>query len=117
MIDKLKAIVGETHVLEQQDAARLCRDFTGEFNWIPIAVVRPANTDEVSRVVALANETKTPVVPVSGNTGLSAGAIADGAIMISLERMNQIREIRPDARLAIVEAGVVLSALRDAVEQ
>ena len=117
MIDKLKAIVGETHVLGQQDAARLCRDFTGEFNWIPIAVVRPANTDEVSRVVALANETKTPVVPVSGNTGLSAGAIADGAIMISLERMNQIREIRPDARLAIVEAGVVLSALRDAVEQ
>ena len=35
MIDKLKAIVGDSHVLGQQDSARLCRDFTGEFNWTP----------------------------------------------------------------------------------
>lgn len=116
MIEKLEAIVGASNVLRDQEAARLCRDFTGEFNWTPLAVVRPANTDEVARVVTLANETKTPVVPVSGNTGLCAGAIADGAIMVSLERMNRIREIRPDAQLAIVEAGVVLSALREAVE-
>lgn len=116
MIEKLKTIVGAPHVLEHDDAARFCRDFTGEFSWTPLAFVRPANTREVSQIMTLANETNTPVVPVSGNTGLAAGAIADGAIMISVERMKRIREIRPEAKLAIVEAGVVLSALRDAVE-
>ena len=117
MLDKLKAIVGEKHVLTGQDMARYSHDFTREFAWTPLAVVRPANTAEVSEVVKLANATNTPIVPVSGNTGLSAGAIAEGAVMLSLERMNAIREVRPAAKTVIVEAGVVLSALRDAVEE
>lgn len=116
MIDQLAAITGAQHVLTGADAARYSQDFTGEFHWSPIAVVRPANSQEVSRVVKLANETKTPVVPVSGNTGLCAGAVAGGAIMISLERLNKIRALRPAAQLAVVEAGVILSRLREAAE-
>ena len=72
---------------------------------------------EVAAVVKLANDKNTAVVPVSGNTNLAAAATAEGAVMISLERMNAIREIRPEAKLAIVEAGVVLATLREAVEQ
>lgn len=117
MIDQLKTIVGEKYTLTGVDTAPYARDWIGAYNWTPLAVVRPENTKQVSQIVKLANETKIPVVPVSGNTGLAGGTNADGAIMISLDRMNKIREIRPDARVAIVEAGVVLSTLHNATEE
>ncbi|WP_137702512.1 FAD-binding oxidoreductase [Marimonas lutisalis] len=117
MIDKLRAIVGAAHVLQDTDTARYSHDFTHTYSWAPMAVVRPANTSEVAQIVKLANETGTPIVPVSGNTGLAGGARAEGAIMLSLERMNRIREIRPEARMAIVDAGVVLADIRAAAEE
>ena len=116
MINKLQAITGASNVLTGADVGRYSHDFTHSYNWTPLAVVRPGSTTEVAEIVKLANETGTPVVPVSGNTGLAGGAQAEGAIMISLERMNRIREIRPNARLAIVEAGAILSDIRSAVE-
>ncbi|MCV2894218.1 FAD-binding oxidoreductase [Lentibacter sp. XHP0401] len=115
MLDKLKVIVGDAHVLTGKDMARYSHDWSQEFSWTPLAVVRPANTADVSAIVKLASETNTPVVPVSGNTNLAAATTAEGALMISLERLNKIREIRPEAKLAIVEAGVILSTLREAV--
>lgn len=117
MIEKLEAITGARHVLRGDDAARFSHDFTHHFAWAPLAVVRPGSTEEVAAIVRLANETATPIVPVSGNTGLAGGTQAEGAIMLSLERMNAIREIRPAARIAIVEAGVVLNTLREAVAE
>ncbi|PIE13692.1 MAG: FAD-binding oxidoreductase [Rhodobacterales bacterium] len=116
IISELKRITGADHVLAASDAERLCADFTGAYHWSPLAIVRPAATAEVAAIIRLANDTNTPVVPVSGNTGLAGGTRADGAIMLSLERMNRIRDIRPAARTAVVEAGVVLQTLRDAVE-
>ena len=117
MIDKLTAIVGAAHVLTGADATRYSHDFTRTYHWSPLAVVRPANTAEVAQIVKLANANSTPIVPVSGNTGLAGGARAEGAIMLSLERMNAIREIRGPARIAIVEAGVILSSIREAAEE
>lgn len=116
MLQDLKNIVGPTNVIEGEDMARWTRDWTGIYHWRPLAVVRPANTDEVSQVMRLAHETGTPVVPVAGNSGLSGGTRADGAVMLSLDRMNAIREIRAPARIAIVEAGVILSTLHDAAD-
>ena len=54
---------------------------------------------------------------MAGNTGLAGGTHGEGAIMLSLERMSAIREIRPAARIAIVEAGAILSAIHDAADQ
>jgi len=116
MIEKLTQIVGTANVLTGQDTAKWSRDWIGSYSYTPMAVVRPGTTSEVSQIVKLANETGTPVVPVSGNTGLAGGAQAEGAIMLSVDRMNAIREIRPAARIAIVEAGVILSAVHDATE-
>ena len=82
----------------------------------PMAVLRPGSTAEVSAALALAQETGTPVVPVSGNTGLTGGAQGDGALMVSLERMAAIREIRPDDRVAVVEAGAVIQSVQDAAD-
>ncbi|HSG57480.1 MAG TPA: FAD-binding oxidoreductase, partial [Paracoccaceae bacterium] len=116
MIDQLKTLLGPQNVLTGADMARYSQDWPGVYSWTPLAVARPANTAEVSAVVKLANETGTTVVPVAGNTSLAGGSRAEGAIMLSLERMNVIREIRPAARIAIVEAGVVLSALHEAAD-
>ena len=116
LLSALGEITGPAHVLTGPDAAPWCHDWQHIYSWQPLAVVRPANTDQVSRIVRLANDTGTAIVPVSGNTGLAGGTNAEGAIMLSLDRMSAIREVRPDARVAIVEAGVVLSSLHDAAE-
>ncbi|MBI1417484.1 MAG: FAD-binding protein [Limimaricola sp.] len=114
LLDRLAAIVGPANLATGPDAARWSQDWTGKFHFTPLAVVRPASTAEVSAVMALAHETGTPVVPVSGNTGLVGGTVAEGALMLSVDRMNRIREVRPAGRLAIVEAGVILSSLHEA---
>lgn len=116
MIEKLAQIVGAAYVLTGQDTVKWSSDWIGNYSYTPLAVVRPGSTAEVSEIVKLANETGTPLVPVSGNTGLAGGAQAEGAIMLSVDRMNAIREIRPASKIAIVEAGVILSALHDAAE-
>ena len=70
MQDEISAIVGETYVLTGSDTAKWSRDFVGKYQYTPLAVVRPANTAQVSEIMKLANRTNTPVVPISGNTGL-----------------------------------------------
>ena len=115
-LDALRDLLGADHVKTGKDAAPWSQDWPGHAQWAPLAVVRPANTQEVAQVVQWANHTATPVVPVSGNTGLVEGSTADGAVMISLDRMSAIREVRPEARVAIVEAGAILSNIHTAAE-
>ena len=104
MHDKLASIVGAAHVLTGADAAPWSADWTGKYHWTPLAVVRPANTAEVAAIVRLANETGTPVVPVGGNSGLAGGTQSQEAIALSLDRMNAVRAIKPDARIAILSS-------------
>ena len=113
-LDHLRAELGAPHVLTGDDAARYGRDWMGAYVSQPLAVVRPGSTEQVSAVLRLAHAAGVSVVPISGNTGLVGGTHADGAVMLSLERLNRIREIRPSARLAVVESGVILSTLHDA---
>ncbi|MFY0692872.1 MAG: FAD-binding oxidoreductase [Paracoccaceae bacterium] len=116
LIDELRTCVGAENVLTGGDCASYRSDWTGTYVADPVAVVRPGSTKEVSAVVKLCAAEKTPIVPVSGNTSLNGGTFAKDAVMISLERMNRIREIRPDARIAVVDAGVILSSLHDAAD-
>ncbi|MEM8776409.1 MAG: FAD-binding oxidoreductase [Pseudomonadota bacterium] len=116
ILDALRQCLGEKYVLSGKDAKPWSQDWSGMDNWTPLAVLRPRDTDQVSRVMKCASEYKAPVVPVSGNTGLTNATRADGALMLSLDRLNKIREIRSKARLAVVEAGVVLSTLHEAVD-
>jgi glycolate oxidase len=79
---------------------------------VPLAVVRPASTDEVSAVLRIAGELHIPVTARGSGTGLSGGAIspADG-ILMSFERMNAILEIDVDNHVAVVQPGVTLDEL------
>jgi len=114
---ELSDIVGKNHVLTGSDAARYSQDWKDLYHWQPMAVVRPASTAEVSGVVKLAHAQGIPVVPCGGNTGLNAGTFAQGALMLSLERMTSIRDIRPHARVIVAEAGVVLDNMHAAAAQ
>lgn len=116
LIANLTELLGPAHVLTGEDMLRHAQDWTGKYRARPCAVVRPASTDEVAACMRLAARHGTPVVPVSGNTGLTGGTFTDGGLMISLERMNHIRSINPAARTATVEAGVVLASLHEAAE-
>ena len=116
MLDRLRALLGPPHVLTGQDAQPYALDWAGEDQGAPLAVLRPGSIAEVSAILKLANDTRTPVVPVAGRTGLTGGTAAPGALLLSLERMKAIREIRPAARVAIVEAGAVLATVHEAVE-
>ena len=107
-------VLGEAYVLTGKDTAKWSQDWPGAYHWTPLAVLRPANTEEVSQAVKIANNLAHSIVPVSGMTGLCGGASAEGSVMISLDRLNQIEEIRPEAQIATVGAGVILSAIHDA---
>ncbi len=117
---ELAAIVGEANCLtDDADRKRYETDITGAYRGRALAVVRPGSTAEVAAVMQLAHRTDTPVVPLSGNTGLSGGGFpgTDGrAIILSTERMNRIRHINPRSRIAIVEAGVILADMHAAAE-
>ncbi len=115
--DDLVAVVGAGHVLTGADSERYRRDWTGKFTANPVAVVRPADTAEVAACLKVAAAHGVAVVPVGGLTGIVGGAMTDGGLMISVERLNHIREVRRDARLAVVEAGVVLSRLHEAAAE
>ncbi|MBA3908411.1 MAG: FAD-binding oxidoreductase [Rhodobacter sp.] len=116
VIDDLVAAVGVAHVLTGADMARYARDWMGKYEGAPFAVVRPASTAEVAACVKVAAAHGVPVVPISGNTGLVGGTMTKGGLMVSLERMNRIRAVKPEARLVVAEAGVILTRLHEAAE-
>ncbi|WP_395824202.1 FAD-binding oxidoreductase [Elstera sp.] len=93
-------------------------EWRGLYRGTARVVVKPANTEEVAAVVKLCAETRTPIVPQGGNTGLVGGAVADEkAIILSLARMNKVRALDKSAYTLTVEAGVVLADVQKAAEE
>jgi len=116
LLNDLTTLLGPSHVLTGQDMAGHTADWTGQYTAEPVAVVRPGSTDQVAACLRLAAQYGVAVVPVSGRTGLVGGAMTKGGLMLSVERLNRVREIRKEARIAVVEAGVVLDRLHEAAE-
>ena len=116
LIADLIETIGPAHVVTGADLSRYTGDWTTYYTADPVAVVRPANTAEVVACMKIAAQHSVAVIPISGRTGLVGGAMTNGGLMLSVERLNRIREIRPAAKIAIVEAGVILSTLHDAAE-
>lgn len=95
-------------------------DWRGRVHGAAPAMLAPTSTNEVVEIVRLAEEYRVPLVPQGGNTGMVAGATppADGsAILLSTRRMNRIRSISADNRLAVAEAGVILANLHEAAHE
>jgi len=112
LLPKLAGIVGPKHVVTDPDIlAPHLSEWRGLYTGRTQALVRPGTTAEVAAVMKLAHETETPIVPQSGNTGGVGGQIPDGsgrAILLSLARMNRVRDRQPLSNTITVEAGVLL---------
>src|SRR5438270_176395 len=95
-------------------------DWRGRVHGAAAAMLAPASAQEVVELVKLAASHRVPLVPQGGNTGMAAGATppADGsAVLLSMRRMNRIRSVSAESRLAIAEAGVILATLHDAAHE
>ncbi|HEX6783429.1 MAG TPA: FAD-binding oxidoreductase [Sphingomicrobium sp.] len=95
-------------------------DWRGRVHGATPAILAPATTEEVVEIVKLATEHCVSLVPQGGNTGMAAGATppADGsALLLSMRRMNRIRSVSAESRLAVAEAGVILANLHDAAHE
>ncbi|MHC4547694.1 MAG: FAD-binding oxidoreductase [Planctomycetota bacterium] len=97
------------------DLAPYGRDETMDLFAAPGIVVRPRSTPEVQEVLRLALRENVPVTPRGGGTGKAGGCIpVGGGVVLSLERMDRIKEIDARNRYAVVEPGVVLWTLHEA---
>ena len=113
-VTELRRVLGDAHVLSGDATEPWARDWTGKWRAEPLAVIRPADTAEVSEAIRIAARHDLAVVPVGGNTGLVGGTSNRGALMIALDRMNQIGEVNAAAGTLRVGAGAILSDIHDA---
>ncbi len=107
LIDRLKKIVGERFVSAESEERYLYSMDMGTMPpSVPDLVVMPGSTEEVSKIIRLANEYKVPVVPMGGGLVLSGLTRAlKGGMILDMKRMNRITEVNPKSRYAVVEGG------------
>ncbi|MEJ5018578.1 FAD-binding oxidoreductase [Ochrobactrum vermis] len=121
LIERFSAIVGEKNALTApEDLAAYLIEQRDLYHGRTPLVLRPGSTEEVAAIMKLASETKTPVVPQGGNTGLVGGQQPDesgAAIILSMGRMNRIRNLDTVGNLVTLEAGVILKNLQEAAEK
>ncbi|MEI8394769.1 MAG: FAD-binding oxidoreductase [Rhodospirillaceae bacterium] len=121
LFDRIRAVVGPKGFLDEAaDTAPYLSEWRGRFTGRCRAVVRPANTAEVAEVVRLCCEAGQAIVPQGGNTSLVGGSIpfeTGEEIVLSLSRLNRIRDLDPLNHTVTVEAGCVLQTVREAVAE
>jgi glycolate oxidase len=123
LLAAFEAIVGPAHVLTAQRVeaevyADYGRDHTEDLSFAPDVVLRPANADEISRIMRLCHEHHLPVTPRGAGTGLSGGALPlHHGVVLSTERLNRIIHIDERNLQATVEPGVVNEAFQNAVRE
>ncbi|MBV9571675.1 MAG: FAD-binding oxidoreductase [Alphaproteobacteria bacterium] len=113
VIARLKKAAGQNGFTEdQQEIAPHLSEWRGRYQGRSPLLLKPRDVQAVSRILAICNETLTPVVPQGGNSGLVGGQIPfNGEVLLSLSRLNAVRHVDADGMSAIVEAGVILATL------
>jgi FAD/FMN-containing dehydrogenase len=120
LIDSLRQICGEAHVLSGGGLTAYERDWRGREHGKALCVVRPAHTKQVSAVVKACAAVGVAMVPQGGNTGLVMGSTPDTSgqeIVISLQRMNKVRHIDIANATLTAEAGCILQHLQQTADQ
>src|SRR5215475_11215466 len=116
LIARFAAIVGDRYaVTASSEMAPYLTEERGLYQGRSPLVLRPGNVTEVAAILKLASETKTPIVPQGGNTGLVGGQTPhQGEVLLSLRRLDRIREVDPTSNTMTCEAGVVLIRAQEA---
>lgn len=119
ILKKLEEILSKEQILTSpEDLICYSYDATPLINYKPDAVVIVKSAEEISKILTLANQTNTKIIPRGSGTGLSGGSIAvQGGIILQLTKLNKILEIDTKNLTALVESGVITSALQETVEE
>ena len=117
-LNACRELLGETYVLTAApDMAPFLTDWRDRFTGSALAVLRPASVEQVAGVLRACSQWAIPVVPQGGNTGLVLGSIPDAsgtAVVLSLARLNSIRQVDPVNRTITVDAGCILQTIQEA---
>lgn len=118
VIEALTKALGKKKVItEPEDLICYSFDATADMpSKLPDVVVVPGDTGEVVQIINIANQFKTPIYPRGSGTNLSGGTIPiHGGIVVSMQGMNRILEIDADNLVAVVQPGVIIQDLNNAV--
>jgi FAD/FMN-containing dehydrogenase len=116
LLDALRTVVGANNVITEGDLTAWEQDWRKRWRGRALAVVRPGNTAEVAAVVKQCVQAGVSLVPQGGNTGLVGGSVPDDSgsqILLSLTRMNRIRQVDAANLTMTAEAGCVLQAVQE----
>ncbi|WP_245474125.1 FAD-binding oxidoreductase [Mesorhizobium sp. M2A.F.Ca.ET.042.01.1.1] len=120
ILSAMEGAVGRNGIAaEPAGMAKYLSDWAGDYRGEALAVLRPGSVGEVQALMRLCNELGLGIVPQGGNTGLVSGAIdskGSGLVVLSLERLNAIRQIDRDNFALQADAGCVLQTIKDACE-
>ena len=118
VINELVQIVGQENVLTDIESRSIYgKDETEDLTFPPEVIAKPTTTEQISRILRLANAAMVPVTPRGGGTGLSGGALpVYGGISLSMEKFNHILEIDEKNFQAIVEPGVITQKFQEELE-
>jgi FAD/FMN-containing dehydrogenase len=116
LLARFAAIVGEKYALtDPQAQAPYVVEMRDLYRGRTPMVLRPGSVAEVAQILKLANDTSTPIVPQGGNTGLVGGQIPfDNEIVLSLTRLDRIRDVDPTSNTLTCDTGVTLQRAREA---
>src|SRR5438128_6189250 len=116
LIARFAAIVGDRYAITApSEIAPYLSEERGLYHGRSPLVLRPGSVAEVAAILKLANATRTPIVPQGGNTGLVGGQTPhQGEVLMSLRRLDRIREVDPTSNTMTCEAGVVLIKAKEA---
>jgi FAD/FMN-containing dehydrogenase len=120
LMERFAAIVGENNALtDTRDIAPYLVESRGLYKGTSPLVLRPGSVEEVAAIMKLATATGTPIVPQGGNTGHVAGGIprtGESDVVLSLERLNRIRDIDPVGNVIVADAGCILADIQKVAE-
>jgi len=118
VLRELSHIVGSEHLATHAEVVEKYASDGTKMAFKPDAVAFPGSSQEISRILLLANREYFPVIPRGAGSGMSGGALpVRGGLILSLERLNRIRSIDQQNLIAKVEPGVITAELQRAVEE
>ncbi len=117
-LQALTAIVGGECALRGEDAEDYCHDESPNISAVPSIILKPADEAQIAAIMAYCNRERIAVVPRGLGTGVAGGAIPfDGAVLLSLERLDQILEIDSENLMVVTQPAVITGDLQAELEK
>lgn len=118
VFQEISRIVGPHYLTtRKEDLLKHSSDGT-KIEFLPDAVAFPADSEEISQILLVANRVSLPIIPRGAGSGMSGGALpVKGGLVLAMDRLNRIVVIDPDNLIAKVEAGVVTAHFQEEVER